>query len=74
MFKHLSPAGVMVNYMLDSPLLGLLYNYGSLSCNVLLNGLCGDYIRHVFITITNFIFCQISWKHSVMAFIVNYHC
>ena len=44
--------------MLNSSLLGLQYNYGSLSCNVLLNDLFIDYIRHVLITIRNCIFCE----------------
>ena len=44
--------------MLDSPLPGLQYNYGCLSCNILLHGLYIDYIRHVLIVIKNFIFCE----------------
>ena len=44
--------------MLDSPLLGLQYNYGCLSCNVLPNGLYIDNIRHVLIVIKTFILCK----------------
>ena len=48
--------------MLDSLLVGIHYTYFfdllRLSCNVLLNALRIDYIRHVLITIKNFIFCE----------------
>ena len=44
--------------MSDSPLVGPQCNYVSLSCNVLLNGLCIDYITRMLITIKHFIYCE----------------